>query len=218
MDTDAVSRLLSLTSHELRSPLGVIRGYLKWLDQQAQPEQHRQAIAATLKASDRLADLLAELSALAQLQRREVALAREPTPLRSLVADCVTAFGTQPRGLATLRAPDLPDIDVTGDRALLQTALVSLATAVSLAQPNTAQLTIRAQGEPAESQWLRLEMTGTGVEPAGAEAPLNLLRGGLGLRLAMAGEIVAAHGGRIAELHTDGRLTGMIVWLPVVDA
>lgn len=217
MDIDAVSRLLSLTSHELRSPLGVIRGYLKWLEQQqaSLPEHHRQVIAATLKASDRLADLLAELSVLAQLQRREVDIAREPMTLHSLVGDSAAAFGAQPPGVATLRATDVADIQLTGHRALLQTAIVSLATAVGLAQPKATELAVTGQLEASEPPTVRLEIRVSDVASDSAEQPLNLARGGLGLRLAMAAEIVTVHGGRIAERHAAGRLTGMVVWLPV---
>jgi signal transduction histidine kinase len=217
MDTDAVSRLLSLTSHELRSPLGVIRGYLKWLEQQGAtlPEQHRQVVIAAIKASDRLTDLLSELSALAQLQRGDIDVAREPLPLRSLVADTAAAFDDQPPGLVSLTASDLPDVRLTGDGALLQAALVSLATAVSLAQPRSAALVVRGHLETSGTPVLRLEIAAAGTARGVPEVALNLMRGGLGLRLAMAAEIVAVHGGRIAEQHHDGRLSGMIVWLPV---
>ena len=77
MPPDQSPRILSLLSHELRGPLGVIRGYLRLLEQ-AGPElsdSHRQAVTAALKASDRAAELLDKASMLAQLQRQETPLA-----------------------------------------------------------------------------------------------------------------------------------------------
>ena len=218
MDPDPLSRLLSLTCHELRSPLGVIRGYLKWLEQQGDslPEQYRQAVSATITASDRLAELLTELSALAQLQRRETAMARDPIPLDALAADLAAGFGTHRRPISLTSGP-LPAVAVLGDRTLLQAALDTLATAVSLARPRDGTLVLNGRRELTDPPGLRLELTPADGAPDPVEAPLNLARGGLGLRLAMAAEIIDAHGGRIAEQHSSGRLSGMIVWLPVVD-
>ena len=219
MDADAFSRLLSLTSHVLRSPLGVIRGYLKWLEQQGGtlPEQHRQVVGATVKASDRLADLLSELTALAQLQRRETPLAADGVRLDTLAADLVAALAAH-RSTVTITLGELPAIALVGDRGLLQAAFASLATAVSLARPRDTAVILRGRREPADTAEVRLELGPADADPDLVEAPLNLSRGGLGLRLAMAAEIIDAHGGRVAELHSHARLSGMVVWLPVVDS
>lgn len=213
MDPEAVSRLLSLTSHELRSPLGVIRGYLKWLEQQgpALPDQHRHVVGAMSRASDRLADLLAELSALADLQRRETPVAHEPVALGEFVADVVAAFVAQSR-TTTLRAADIVDVTFPGDRALLQAAMISLTTAIGLAQPRESELVITSRLESPGQ--LRLLVSPPHGMHDGHQVPLNVSRGGLGLRLAMAAEIVSAHGGQISEHHTDGRLYAMVVSLP----
>jgi signal transduction histidine kinase len=218
-DADTFSRLLSLTSHELRSPLGVIRGYLKWLEQQGDtlPEQHRQVVDATVKATDRLAGLLSELSVLAQLQRRETAVARDPIPLDALAADLAAAFGAQRRPV-TLSITDLPAVALAGDRPLLHGALDALATAVSLARPRDQTIILGARRESSDPPTLRLELTPPDPGPDRQEVPINLTRGGLGFRLAMAAEIIDAHGGRVAEQQSAGRLVGVVVWLPVVEA
>jgi signal transduction histidine kinase len=217
MDADAFSRLLSLTSHELRSPLGVIRGYLKWLEQQgdALPEQQRQVVTATVKASDRLAELLAELSALAQLQRRETPLAREPVSIDGLVADLVAAVAYHRRPVR-LTPGDVPSATVVGDRALLAAALDAVATAVSLARPRDTTLLLTGRRESPGSL-VKLELVSPHPSQEVTEMPLNLTRGGVGLRLAIAAEIIDAHGGRLLERHSGGRLSGMIVLLNAVD-
>src|SRR5688572_323275 len=58
--SDEMPRVLSLLSHELRGPLGVVRGYLRLIDQTATElsDRSRQSIAAALRASDRMADVL----------------------------------------------------------------------------------------------------------------------------------------------------------------
>jgi signal transduction histidine kinase len=215
MDDETVARLLSLTSHELRSPLGVVRGYLKWLEQHGDGllEQHRQVVAASLRASDRLAEILAELSALAQLLRGDVAMAREPVPLAALAEEVAAAFGAQ-RRTVTLLPLDIADFVVVGDRPLLQSALVALAAALSQALPGELELGLSGQLEGSGERTVALELSPRQPPDDLVDAPLDLTRGGVGLSLAVAAEIVAAHGGRIVERHAAGRLRGMRVWLP----
>ena len=86
MQPEQSPRLLSLISHELRGPLGVIRGYLRLLEQTG-PElsdSHRQAVTAALKASDRAAELLTQTSMLASCNVRRRRWPCRPTPL----SDC----------------------------------------------------------------------------------------------------------------------------------
>ncbi len=73
MTSDPSGQLLSLLSHELRSPLGVIRGYLRLLDDPSGSltAQQRQAVAAAIRAADQAAHLLGQASFLAQLRRGE---------------------------------------------------------------------------------------------------------------------------------------------------
>ena len=63
--------LLSLASHELRGPTGVLRGYLRLLEQDATlGVRPRKVMAEMTRATDRLAGLLDELSELAHTQGR----------------------------------------------------------------------------------------------------------------------------------------------------
>ena len=217
MDLEAVSRLLSLTSHELRSPLGVIRGYLKFLEQQHQglSDQHRQVIASSLKATDRMIEILGEVSALAHLQRAETPIDTKPTTLEALADAVIDDLSRD--GANSLRRGVLPDGQVLADLALLTPALATLAAAVSAARPREADLTISAHLASVDTAPLvRIDIAGTSVLSTSlTETPLNLLRGGLGLRLPLAAAVIDVHGGRVKELQESGRLAGMAAWLPM---
>jgi signal transduction histidine kinase len=216
MGSDEVPRLLSLLSHELRSPLGVIRGYLRLLDQRGGElnDSQRRVVAAALKASDRASSLLDQASKLAQLRRGERAL--EPTRVRA---------GELTRGLAglvtlpedphvTLDVADGDDMAVHVDAALMREALAALVSATARAQAS--DMTIDVSTRAAENQGQR----GAGIDirarvgGAATEHEVDIARGGLGLDLPLAAAAVDASRGRLRELSHDARHVGFTVWLP----
>ena len=219
MDADQVSRLLSLTSHELRSPLGVIRGYLKLLEKQAGTltDQQKQVIAASLRASDRMAELLVEVSAFAHLYCGDTPLDKRPMLVAALVDALIDGQGSLGTGRAVERG-DIPEATLLIDARLVTAALTTVAAAVAAARPRDAALTV-AGGitDQSDAPAVRLDVTGAPLSGDITEVPMNMLRGGLGLRLPLAVAILDAHNGRIAELHSDGRLAGMAVWLPLLQ-
>ena len=88
-------------------------------------------------------------------------------------------------------------VPISGDRALLQTAISSLASAVHRAQPDEVTVTIAARLEQSgetDGVAIMIVPRGQSMDEA-SETPLDLRRGGLGLDLPMAAAIVAAHGG-----------------------
>jgi signal transduction histidine kinase len=220
MDLEAVSRLLSLTSHELRSPLGVIRGYLKFLEQQGQglSDQQRQVIASSLKATDRMIEILGEVSALAHLQRSETPIDKTPTALVALVDAVIDQLSRE--GASSLRRGAVPDGHVLADIPLLTPALATLAAAAAAARPREPELTMSAHLESVDgAPVVRIDIAARSLASSALnEMPLNLLRGGLGLRLPLAAVVIEVHGGRVRELQESGQLAGMVAWLPVVHA
>jgi signal transduction histidine kinase len=217
MDSDQGSRLLSLTSHELRSPLGVIRGYLKLLEQQAAglTDQQKQVVAASLRASERMAELLAEVSAFAHLHCGDTPIEPKRTTVTGLLEQLLEAHAATPHG-RTLHLGDVPPADVLVDAPLVLAALATIVAAVAAARPRDAalHLSVDIDGQRG-ARAVRLSVTGAPLSGDITEVPLNLLRGGLGLRLPLAATVVDAHRGRMLELHCGGRLAGMAVWLPV---
>ncbi len=220
MDSDEVARLLSLVSHELRSPLGVVRGYLRLLEQQGSDlsEQHRHAVAAALNASSRLAELLAQVSALADFERKATKLDLTTVAVDDLLRAASDAVPLPDDRCIRLQLAAMPSVAVVADRALLQAALIGLMSAVVRAQPKDTAVVVSARTSRANGRdGVTVEIATP--EPAAretTEGALDIGRGGLGLGLPIAAALVDAHHGHIRERRDGSRTAGMIVWLPVV--
>ena len=216
MDVDEVSRLLSLTSHELRSPLGVIRGYLKLLEQRPESltEPQKQAVTASLRATERMVDILAEVSAFAHLQRGDTIIARQPTPVAA-----IAAAAKLPNSSEAVRLDgEAAQAEVLADMLMLAPALGSLAAAVQAARPREASVPITVGLELHDARPFTRLTIGQLPEATVTSAPVNILRGGLGLRLPLAATVIGAHGGHLEEVQHNGRLMAMVVWLPLRQA
>jgi signal transduction histidine kinase len=218
MNHEQLGRLLSLISHEVRAPLGVIRGYLRLLEQQGHdlPEPHRHAVTAALKASDRAADILGQVSALARLQRDEVAAALKPTPVEALLRAAVHAVSMPPEPIITVHVADMPTLSVAADEDLLRIAIAGLASAVVRAQAADCRVFLLARNQPRDDRpGVTLTISTTETNPDGVqEVPLDITRGGLGLDLPIAAFIIAAHHGSVFERHDGNRFVGITAWVP----
>src|SRR5687767_11550287 len=118
------AQVLSLLSHELRGPLGVIRGYLRLLDQTPDlaDAQARQAVTATLQASDRLAEILDQASLLAHLERGDLKIERRRVALADLLEAARQAVALPANAPAILLLGNVPAAELDADRARLSSA------------------------------------------------------------------------------------------------
>ncbi len=124
-------QLVANVSHDLRTPLAVLQGYLetlqlKWDEMSAQ--QRRGYLDAALLNSARLSRQMAGLFELSHLEAREDSPRLESFPLAELVQDLVMKFAPKAReqdiALDFTSAPDLPF--VMADLALMERVLENL--------------------------------------------------------------------------------------------
>lgn len=214
---DDLPRLLSLLSHELRSPLGVVRGYLRLLEQMDDTlsDRHRHAVDCALRASDRAAYLLDQASLLAQLRRHEIVLDFKSVALEAVVAAAADAVLLPSDPVVRVEVGTLGPRCVSADEALLSRALTTLISAVVRAQPR--DTIVRITGQPQTKDGANgVDVSISSPERASTlrEGPLDSTRGGLGLDLPIAESLAAAHRGQLRELRDGDRLAGVIVWLP----
>jgi K+-sensing histidine kinase KdpD len=206
-DPIPLERLLSLAVHELRTPITVASGYLRMiLMEQAGPltEKQRKVSTEAERACRRVAALVAELSELGRLLARELPLARQEVDVGSLLRDAAgQTHEGEDRGIALrLRCPEQPAV-LTGDRARLLAAVSAVMHAAlrERVEPGT----IEAQGSivrDPDGTWAIVAIgDAASLAPLAAAhrtpPPFEEWRGGMGLALPLARQVIEAHGGAI---------------------
>lgn len=216
MDSEELGGLMSLISHEIRGPLGVMRGYMRMLEQQGLTVQQQQPVSAAMKAGDRATEILNQLSTLARFHRGEAPMSRELVPLEPLLHDAVALVALPNERNVTIHIGEVADASLPGDRGLLASALATLMHALVRAEPGDAQIIAKAHIDTDGAGRRAVVMLATRAEKTSTEEerPLDMLRGGLGLELPIAAFIVAAHRGTIVERRDANRFVGATILLP----
>jgi len=197
-------QLLSLSSHEFRSPLTVVAGYVRMLLQErAGPlgDEQRRLLKEAEKSCGRLSQLLAELSELSQLESGTSPFNRGTVNVKTMLDDAIASLPDLPDRAVTIGLTADTNLAVHGDASRLRTAFASilqalrrelvtgdhLAVRVDSVNPDALRITI---GGPHRLDELRQ------LEPA-AMATFDEWRGGNGLSLPNARRVIEAHGGRL---------------------
>jgi two-component system OmpR family sensor kinase len=219
--SEELPRVLSLLSHELRGPLGVIRGYLRLIIQTGHElsNRSRESIEAALRASDRMGHILDEASFFAQLQMGDVRLEPKRVPLTAVVHAAIQAAGLPADSRVDLDSETLPNVTLDADEPRLRMALATFVSAVARAQSSNVVVQISgAQTRLGGKRAVRLRIAPRSMSGVDAtEGELNAKRGGFGLAIPIAAVIVEGHGGRVRESRHGDRSAGLLVTLPTVE-
>lgn len=209
--TDTLRReLMTNVSHDLRTPLTALRGYLETLQIKggdlSEDERHRYLEIAT-RHSERLGRLVDELFELAKLDAGVTPLQVEPFSLSELVQDTVQRFElVAQRKRVTLKVNYAHSVPfVHGDIGLIERILANLLD--NALRHTDAGGTICIQlGSTEGRATVQVSDTGRGIAPEDLpyvfdrffrKEPEGTNDGGAGLGLAIAQRIVELHGGRI---------------------
>src|SRR5215813_8567465 len=211
--TDRLRReLVAHVSHDLRTPLAALHGYLETLclkDTQLTPQDRRHYLDIAVRHSTRLGKLVAELFELAKLDTQETQLHAEAFSLAELVQDVVQKFQLmahqKQQRLQAQLADDLPF--VWADIGLIERVLDNLLqNALQYTAPGG---TIRV-GSGLQALAFPVQVTDTGYGIPPEDLPYIFDRfyraaqghqdtaGGVGLGLAIAKRILELHGSAIA--------------------
>ncbi|MFA5028735.1 MAG: response regulator [Candidatus Methylomirabilota bacterium] len=223
------SDLLSAVTHEFRTPLTVMQGWLDHLtESRAEPLSggQRESLAAIRQSLVRLSRLIANLLALVECHAGRAAEGAGPVGLCELLrstAETVAAEADRRRVTVTLTdGGAAPVLLGDGDRLRLL-FLNLLENAVKFSEPGgSVQVTVRADAEEAEARItnttgeISAERLRTLLQPfTQGETGLARAAGGLGLGLAVVRAIVHAHGGALSVETGAPRGTMVRVRLPL---
>jgi signal transduction histidine kinase len=225
---DSQRTFIADASHELRTPVAVVRTNAELLQRHARatgdPTKDEEAIDDILSESERLGKMVDQMLMLAQADAGEITLARSEVPLDQLAEQVARSM----KALADARAIDLRThtngaVEIIGDPTRLHELLVILVdNAIKYTEPGgSVDLTVTRSNKRAI---IELADTGQGVPPEALPHIFDRFyridkarsrdSGGTGLGLAIARQITEAHGGTIRMESELDKGTTVTVELP----
>ncbi|MCP2254167.1 two-component system, OmpR family, sensor histidine kinase BaeS [Prauserella aidingensis] len=216
--------LVSDVAHELRTPLGNVRGWLE-AAQDGVADLDPQLVASLHEETLLLQHLIDDLQDLALADAGKLHVHLEPVDLRALVEQVVAAHrAAADNGGVELSVHADDDAELSADPTRLRQSLGNLVSNAVRHTPRGGRVELRAQAIDDE---LRIDVTdtGTGIDAESlphvfdrfwrAEKSRSRSSGGSGLGLAITHHLITAHGGRIAVRSTVGVGTVFTVHLPI---
>lgn len=224
----ALSKLITIVSHDFRTPLSVIgtSAYLLWRTQQLERrEEHYTAIVAQIRTFDSMLHNLLDIVRLTVDNAPLVPATVAPNALVTAALDhCRALLSARSLKLETHLAADLPSVEV--DDAALATALKHLLQNAIEHTASDGTITVATR---CESDGVILEVTDTGVGIASEHLPRifepfyrvdearTLSKGGSGLGLAVVKRIAELSGGHVMVDSLPGVGSRFSIWLPALS-
>lgn len=216
---DSQRRLLADVSHQLKTPLTVIRGNLELLTRNANLDSSElnETIGVVIGETDYMTTLIEGLLLLERMKEPS-SLNETESDLRSFLSDVFT--GAIVLGRRVWHLGDIPDVMLFADSAKLKGALLNL---LDNAQKATEEDDVISLDAGLSGKWLDISVsdTGRGIDPAYLDTIFERFeragsadQRGAGLGLAIVKAVADAHGGTVIVESTLGTGTTFTVRLP----
>ncbi len=220
---------VSMTSHQLFTPLSIIRGNVSLLLAEdlgkINPKQ-RSFLDQSMIATKKMVNLVTELLSISRLEEREIQLAFVPTDLDKLIADTVkqlAIFAKEHEIVLHYEHPKTKPPKITVDPDKITQVLQNLIDNAIKYTPAKGHVTLSLQTKPDQ---LIIDVKDTGIGIPTADVPklfqrfyrssnvLGLDSKGTGLGLYIARVIVERHHGTISVTSDEGHGSTFSVALP----
>lgn len=205
--------LIANVSHDLRTPLAIIQGYIETLQMKEgkiTPEERKQYLETVMTSSEKLSRLIAQLFEYSKLEAQQIVPQKEPFPIQELCQDIVFKYQVlaQEKNIALgWNAPrDLPM--VFADIGLVERVLQNLLDNALRHTPAGGEVSIQLNNTP-EGVRIMVADTGPGIPEAQQAHIFERYRqletkkaSGSGLGLAIVKKILEIHQ---ATIHVRNR-------------
>lgn len=221
----AQRRLIDDASHELRSPLAIIRAHLDAAlnSEDASQAERARAVEVIDRATNRMSRLVDDL--LATARRSSGALADTDVDLSAVAREAGEEFAVLAEERGVRISYDLADdLTVIGDHDALRRSVANL---LSNAVRLTTSVIVVASGRDDDWLWVTVADDGPGIAPEDQPHVFDrfwrrahssaLEDRHTGLGLAIVRQIVESHDGRVALFSEVGEGSTVVLWFPARD-
>ncbi|MEX2583584.1 MAG: ATP-binding protein [Gemmatimonadota bacterium] len=227
------AEFISVASHELKTPLSVIRGYVSLLRDDVYGSvtaEQKKILGSVGDQTDRLGRLIQQLLDISRFEAGVGRLDVKPFDLRAFLdefADAFEALAVQNESeFEVVVDPDLPET-IEGDSDRLNEVFGNLLANSFKFTPRGGRIVLRAGPASGSAEGIEVEVSDTGVgipedqlprifekfyQVENEAQPMSI---GTGLGLAISKEIVDSHGGTITAESSEGEGTTFRVFLPL---
>ena len=222
---EAMRRFVADASHELRTPIAVIRGEADVaLSHDRGAAEYRESLAIVLDESRRLSRLVDDLLNLARADAGRVKLDVHEFYFNELLAECCRSMQTLAAASdITLECRSAGDVQFRGDEALLRRLVINLLDNAIRYTPPGGKVKAELQAGPARVL-IRISDTGVGIPLEAAphvfdrfyraDKSRSRQDGGFGLGLSIVKWIAEAHNGAVELTRNPAPGTTFTVTLP----
>jgi signal transduction histidine kinase len=226
----AKTHLLSMASHDLRTPLTSIQGYLEMVLNGSLgnvPSDQREFLEVAHRNTQHLTQLVSDLLNLARIEAGQFPLYRRAIDVSEIIEEILEIL--EPRAvlkhlrIEAMVAPDCPQVDADPER-LHQVLLNVVDNAIKFTDQGAVLITAMDEGEQVA---ISVTDTGRGIDPAALPYIFEVFRqagdpaqraSGSGLGLAIVQQFVTLHGGTIGVESELGKGTTVTIRLPAASA
>ena len=233
------SEFISVASHELRTPISVIRAYRDLMaDGGLGPVSsgQREALEAMARSVTSLTQIAEDATRMSQIESADLTLSKSSQELAGLCRAAAELAGRDAPGRSVRVeleiAPDLGSANVDGPR-LIQAVANLIRNGIRFT-PDGGSVTVRARRDPGSIE-VAVTDTGVGIPPEKqrhvferafmlresrnhhSSSTLEFNSAGIGLGLSIAAGIVSAHGGTILVESEVGRGSTFTILIPTEE-
>jgi len=233
------SEFISVASHELRTPISVIRGFEELMEAgtlgPVTPDQ-LEALSAIRGSVGTLSRIAEDATRMSQIEGTGLDLTPSECDLRQRLLEAVDAARADGPGRRVALDVDIPEdlgtAEIDGSR--FGVAVANLVRNAIRFTPDHGRIEVRARRGPSSLEVV-VSDTGVGIEPERqshlfersfmvrdslhhhSSSRLEFNSAGLGMGLSIADGIVKAHGGSILVESTPGRGSVFTILIPIAD-
>jgi signal transduction histidine kinase len=205
MLNDKKDEFIGLASHELKTPLTSIQGYLQILSRMVHDERSRQFVDKTVQQVKKLNALVSDLLDVSKIEAGKLQLSMELFDIRKLILEAIELISYSNDNYRIVLETDLSEMPVNGDPNRIEQVIINLLTNAIRYSPGKDKIEILLSHEAGEVK-VGVKDYGVGI-PAEKQALVfsrfyrldetNPNVSGLGIGLYLSHEIITRHNGRI---------------------